>query len=415
MSDDTDIDSSDTTVATNTVHTGDASEVLQHLPPSSTHAVVTDPPYGMGFMERDWDSFGDDTSDDDDLTYREWCASWGDLARRIVKPGGHVLAFGGSRTHHHLMAGLEDAGLELRDTITYHYGDGFPKPLDVAKEIDSLAGEEGELGGPKTPRHRSKIENGGSQHHEGYERAWMNDPDAVEKNAREYHPATDDAQRWDGWMTELKPATEFIVVARVPLAEDTIAANVRDHGVGAFNVDACRIERSDDGGHYPGPDTVTDDATTYSSRREGGDGAHPDGRYPSNVAFDSAAAADLARRTDTSAERYFYTSRATTAEKTRDGAITNDHPTVKPVDLMEWLVQLVTREGQLVVDPFAGSGTTGVACRNTGCEFALVEQDPVYADVARARVGLEPDDPSRVRTAPESQLGLEAFGGGERE
>jgi DNA modification methylase len=424
---------------TNSIQTGDCFDVLEGLPAESVHAVVTDPPYFLGdsgFMSRDWDDFSDSRQ------YQEWCREWAGLCRQVLKPGGHLLAFGGNTRHHRLFSGVEDAGYEVRDTLTWHYGSGFPKALDVSKAIDKQADAEREVVGTKEGQPGySDTENTGqirpTEHAGGYD-SYLD----------ETAPATDAAERWDGFKTALKPATEFVVLARKPLGEGTVAENVQEWGTGALNVDGCRVEtdgnRPDRGGENNGSDSVFGQVqgSNYAT------GTTTKGRYPSNVVFDQQAAEQLDREvgelgvsrggSDASPfenggmyaneherdydatpgkgdsggpSRYFYTSKATKAERTLDGRIENAHPTVKPHDLMEWLVRLVTAEGQTVLDPFAGSGTTCKAAKDLGREFIGIEKQPKWADVARVRVGLTPEDPARVRD-DDDQQGLEAFADG---
>jgi len=358
-------------------------------------------------------------------------------AQRVLKAGGHLLAFSGNRTHHRLFSGVEDAGYEVRDTLTWHYGSGFPKALDVSKAIDKQADAEREV-----------VGTGQS----GEERGTWNDAiDNHEDFGGEYDvtaPATDAAEKWDGFKTSLKPATEFVVLARKPLSEGTVAENVQEHGTGALNIGGCRVG-SGNGDNRDGEDSkerrYTEDGGTNFAAKPGPRGGHDEGRYPSNVVFDEQAAEQLDREVGDTTEhngesfagqtvaatqdtygdydgertvhsfndtggpsRYFYTSKASRAERTLDGRIANAHPTVKPQDLMEWLVKLATREGQIVLDPFAGSGTTCAAAKDLGRQFVGIEKQAKWADVARVRVGLTPDDPSRVRDN-DSQQGLEAF------
>lgn len=408
----------------NRVHTGDAFDVLDDLPDASIHACVTDPPYGLAFMGRDWDDF-------EPKEYQEWCEEWSTAAKRVLKPGAHLLAFSGNRTHHRLFAGVEDAGFEIRDTITWHYGSGFPKSKDVGKLIDKREGEYenrekvGERDIPpdlpqQSPRNTNTVTktNSGA---DKYEREGGLD---ITK------PATETAEKWDGWKTLLKPATEFLAVARKPFDGAAVDC-VLEHGTGALNIDGCRVGTDPTGGHWPGGDDKIGDENLYSNGRSGGE-HNPDGRYPANVVFDEAAAADLDDEVgETSGStvsempkkatngndygeydtdetgvygfddsggpsRYFYTSKASKSDRTLDGQVPNDHPTVKPTDLMEWLVRLVTREDQVVLDPFAGSGTTLLAAKQQARQFVGIEKQPKYADVARARIGIDVRDPSHV-------------------
>lgn len=404
------------------VITADAFDALADLDAKSVHAVVTDPPYGLAFMGRDWDDF-------EPREYQEWCEEWAGLALDVLKPGGHLLAFSGNRTHHRLFSGVEDAGFEVRDTLTWHYGSGFPKALDVSKAIDKAAGAEREVVGTRRQRANSEDSN-----------VDLNNSAAPVEHITE--PATDAAREWDGFKTALKPATEFIVLARKPF-EGTVAENVQAHGTGALNVGDCRIgtgERTND--PAGNPETGSSFGMFEQGMSADAEPTKAEGRYPANVIFDAEAAERLDRENehgDPSPERvgekggndgaledfagstadavgrwpadpgggpsrYFYTSKATRAERTLDGKIENAHPTVKPIGLMEWLVRLVTAEGQHVLDPFAGTGTTGRAAKNLGREFTLIERNPEWADVARARCGLTPDDPSIL--TPDGQTTL---------
>jgi site-specific DNA-methyltransferase (adenine-specific) len=423
---------SSTDLDKNVVHTGDCFEVLESLPAESIHAVVTDPPYGLAFMGRDWDDF-------EPKEYQEWCEQWATEVRRVLKPGGHLLAFSGNRTHHRMFVGVEDAGFEIRDTLTWHYGSGFPKASDVSKVIDKRADAEREVVGTK-----EKLQSFDSEMNNTYGDA--PDREGVQQITE---PATDAAQQWDGWKTGLKPATEFVVVARKPFDGATVDC-VLEHGTGALNIDGCRIEggeRPDRGGENNGSDSVFGQVqgSNYAT------GTTTEGRYPANVVFGEQAADALdaevgelsggdyrppqernrKRHFDEVDEeqgnftgksnapdnygdeggpsRYFYTSKATKAERTLDGKIDNAHPTVKPQDLMEWLVKLVTAEEQVVIDPFAGSGTTLKAAKDLNRQFVGIEKQAQWADVARVRAGLTPNDPSHVRDTDDAQSGLETY------
>lgn len=407
---------------TNRIHAGDSLEELDKMDAESVHAIVTDPPYGLAFMGRDWDDF-------EPKEYQEWCEEWARKALRVLKPGGHMLAFSGNRTHHRLFTGVEDAGFEIRDTITWHYGNGFPKGADMGKMIDKREGAEREVVGnyehPEGGKRESQPGNGIPA--EGHEKLdeWHTPIEA---------PATDEAKQWDGWKTQLKPATEYVVVARKPFDGATVDC-VLEHGTGALNIDGCRVDHDVEEKHTSrGGDHRGEDGTIrLDKRKQTLETPDPSGRYPANVVFDETAAADLdeqvgeldaptsnSRKNDTGMfdpgthekeggyndpggpSRYFYTSKATRSERTLDGRISNAHPTVKPADLMEWLVKLVTKEGQTVLDPFAGTGTTCRAAKDLGRKFVGIERDLTWADVARARCGLTVTDPS-VLTADEQQ------------
>jgi len=413
---------------TNTIHTGDAFDVLPELPAESVHACVTDPPYGLAFMGRDWDDF-------EPKEYQEWCEKWAREVKRVLKPGAHLLAFSGNRTHHRLFTGVEDAGFEIRDTITWHYGSGFPKASDISKTIDKRADAEREVVGRATDATGREVADGYDEESTDY--------GTVKRNAYETEPATDAAKKWDGWKTGLKPATEYVVVARKPFDGATVDC-VLEHGTGALNIDGTRLNIEDEEEYEfnsAGSNRGDEDRDGMFVQPGKAEAKSADkGRYPSNVVFDETEAERLDREvgeTDTGdtvtrsnsiwgnanddggmegegyqdgggPSRYFYTSKASKAERTLDGAIDNAHPTVKPADLMEWLVTLVTAEGQTVLDPFTGSGTTCRAAKDLGREFVGIERQAKWADVARVRVGLTPDDPSVVR-ADDAQHGLETY------
>jgi len=272
-------------------------------------------------------------------------------------------------------------------------------------------------------------------------------------------PATDAAEEWDGFKTALKPATEYVVVARKPLSEGTVAANVQTHGTGALNIDGCRVGEDTDTSRPAGDMAETQDKYGHYDGDQT-NGSESGGRYPSNVVFDAVEAERLDREvgelgggqfkqhsdvqvdakshnTDEGYDRpgntmyageqpdgvrsygdaggpsrYFYTSKASRSERTANGRLPNDHPTVKPLDLMEWLVRLVTAEGQTVCDPFAGSGTTLKAAKELGRGAIGIERQPEYADLARARAGLTPEDPSRFVDDGATTLQAYTDGGG---
>lgn len=268
---------------------GDCLEALATLEPDSVHAIVTDPPYGLSFMGQHWDHAVPGVE--------YWRACY-----RVLKPGGHCLAFAGTRTYHRMACAIEDAGFDIRDMVTWHYGSGFPKSHDVSKAIDRAAGTTGSYGAPKSAAHAGWIDRGamrGGEGHEGYQRPWMKDEAAVDRNARRYEPATDAAKQWNGWGTALKPASEPIVFARKPLC-GTVAENVLAHGTGALNIDGCRIEfeetpdaatnplyRASNGYKHAGNDDSGSNSYSVKGRGEPSI-AHQNGRWPANVCHDGS-------------------------------------------------------------------------------------------------------------------------------
>lgn len=377
-----------------TLYHGDCLDVMRTLPDSSADSIVTDPPYGLGFMGRAWDDLPPGLP-------------WAQECLRVLKPGGHLLAFGGTRTSHRLAVAVEDAGFEIRDSIAWLYGSGFPKSLDVFKAIDKAAGAEREVVGTIPDRWTGK----------GNTLNFFTDRAQSEVTVTGA-AATSEAQRWQGWGTALKPAFEPIVVGRKPLI-GTVAANVLAHGTGALNIDATRVQYVSDADRdqtrVPVPIQHNDARGVYQSGTGVGRTGEifkpaPAGRWPTNVVLDGSQAdaldaenAPTASRigkprgavngdgwgmTATGSEyddqggpsRFFptfrYEAKAPTIERPRHGEIA--HPIVKPLDLMRWLVRLVTPTGGTVLEPFAGSGTTAEACVIEGFKCIAIEREAEY-------------------------------------
>ncbi len=332
---------------------GDCLDALPLLPAASVDAIVTDPPYGLSFMGKRWDY--------DVPSVEVWAE-----CLRVLKPGGHLLAFAGTRTQHRMAVRIEDAGFEIRDMIAWVYGSGFPKSRNIA-EVDMDGA---------------------------------------------------DRDRWVGWGTALKPALEPITVARKPLV-GTVADNVLTHGTGALNIDGCRVHSHDSQGYaytvqrmMPG---AGQNATGKTHQEDVEFSGHTkDGRWPANLIHDGsdevveafpqakgqqgvtgkrkqgavygAVTEDgegVEPRADTgSAARFFYCAKASRADRGAENA----HPTVKPTDLMRYLCRLVTPPGGVVLDPFMGSGSTGKAAALEGFRFIGVERDADYWAIAQARV-----------------------------
>jgi DNA modification methylase len=445
------------------------------FPDASVDAVVTDPPYGLEFMGKDWDGadgfrrslntadagrdnvFGRTSPEYRALhTFQQWCEQWAAECLRVLKPGGYLFAFGGARTYHRLTSGIEDAGFEIRESIAWLYGQGFPKSLDVSKAIDQAAGAEREVLSEGVPLKR--MIPGADQNRTG---SWIKDNGRIYVPV-ETAPATEDAARWQGWATALKPAFEPVVVARKPLA-GTVVANVLEYGTGALNIDACRIATSDDlgGGAYAkdGGRGVSDSLNPSGMNRPGatahGEYVQPSGRWPTNVVLDDTQAAELDQQTGTTrstkgkprtgsngdgwgmtatgaeyddqggASRFFpvfrYEAKAATSERPRcwvhDCACEHDtpmpplgacatcgmpgkeiaHPTVKPLDFMRWLIRLVTQPGGVVLEPFAGSGTTVEACIQEKVTCIAIEQEADYLPLIMHRINRRLDPVAAVK------------------
>ncbi|MCB0135005.1 MAG: site-specific DNA-methyltransferase [Caldilineaceae bacterium] len=417
------------------LHHGDCLDVLRTLPENSIDAIVTDPPYGLRFMGKHWDY---DVPGVD---------VWAECLR-VLKPGGHLLAFGGTRTYHRMAVAIEDAGFEIRDQIQWLYGSGFPKSRDVSKAIDEEAGAEREdaiKGG-----HMGISINGGDGRNE--RAAELHKYNQINKGALlRGTPATPDAERWQGWGTALKPANEPICMARKPLV-GTVAANVLAWGTGAINVDGCRVGTEDDTGRPCGVHGWQHHAKGFTQSGKMVTQSHASGRWPANVIHDgsdevvglfparagaqggkdnrgrthgafSMDSPRQATRKDTwqprdelgSAARFFYCAKASKAERDAgldglpevarhtlsggefiaDGRTAvmgkaearNHHPTVKPVALMRYLVRLVTPPGGVVLDPFCGSGSTGIGAVVEGFRFVGIERETEYVEIARLRIG----------------------------
>jgi DNA modification methylase len=377
---------------------GEVPTALDELAPESIHACVTDPPYELGFMGKSWDGSG--------VAFRPetWAA-----VLRVLKPGAHLIAFGGSRTYHRIACAIEDAGFELRDTLMWIYGSGFPKSLDVSKAIDRRNGDERPVRGVDVRRNAPSGIVGAGRESVLIERKITSAASAA-------------SAAWDGWGTALKPSFEPVILARKPLG-GTVAACVLEHGTGALNIDTCRIpfrDEDDQAGaaaaaaQRSGQDQNAN-RRAYSNFNDGAGSLQPyldgldRGRWPANVLHDDSPDVRLHLG---DARRFFYSPKASaedreegthelelkTLHRVNPGGIENDpkwaprqrrntHVTVKPSGLMEWLVRLVCPPGGTILDPFAGSGTTGVAALRQGFGFVGVEMLEEHVTIARARVG----------------------------
>lgn len=430
---------------TYTIHAGSNLDILPTLPDNSVDSIVTDPPYELGFMGKKWDNSG--------IAYST--ELWTECLR-VLKPGGHLLSFGGTRTWHRVAVAIEDSGFEVRDSIAWMYGSGFPKSLDVSKAIDKAAGAEREVLGPKrTPDGKTYAEfqknlvakSGGIMG-----KTVPINPATQVKTA----PSTPEAQQWEGWGTALKPAFEPIVVARKPLI-GTVAENVLTHGTGGLNIDGSRIGFAED---KRAAGTRTYKAGTLAGGLNG-DGALQQaphdglGRWPSNVILDPYTAELLDEQSGVSqsritnrglqtsgqsgglagsqpnykegtdgirghndsggASRFFYCAKASKRDRNegleglegrlpafgnnsgdglgrgisgtrQDIPRQNFHPTVKPTNLMRYLVKLVTPPNGVVLDPFTGSGSTGKAAILEGFDFIGIELTEEYLPIIQGRL-----------------------------
>jgi len=400
----------------NKIYNQDCIEGMKLLEDNSVDAIVTDPPYGLSFMGKKWDY--------DIPSIEVWKE-----ALRVLKPGGYLLSFAGTRTQHRMAARIEDAGFEIRDMIAWVYGSGFPKSLNIGKAVDKLQGNE-----------RDKI---------GYQRRGNSVNTDFMSGGNDITSGTSE---WEGWGTALKPALEPITVARKPLSEKTVAENCLKYGTGGINIDDCRVDfqskedydesvnknRHGDFNSNNGIRVPT--KGIYSGDNRPPVNYEPQGRFPANLIHDgSEEVTNLFPDTKSqghwsktkttgfgefgngkseyfgvgekdklggSASRFFYCAKASSSERNngcdeleeqvlvRQGLAgehknpthKNNHPTVKPLKLMQYLVRLVTRKGGVVLDPFMGSGTTAVACKFEEMNFIGFERENDYANIAKERV-----------------------------
>jgi len=438
---------------------GDCLEKLKELEDNSVDSIVTDPPYELGFMGKSWDNTGIANN----------VEMWKECLR-VLKPGGHLLAFSGTRTYHRMASAIEDAGFEVRDMIEWVYGSGFPKSLNIGKKVDELQGNEREVVG--------KGKGVGGENLNKLSRENGNDDEnakscgAYGKGAKQVPieiDITKGTSEWEGWGTALKPAHEPICMARKPLSEKNIAENCLKWGTGGINIDESRISVN------PEIDDMLrevkrekrqtetwENGSGFKNETNSLTGVPINGRFPANLIHDNSEevrecfpnagkgnggkpynyAGKEYNNKDTSmfngdkpqapsnfndsgnASRFFksiiYTPKASKAERNRgcegleekpkvfngqsDKPSTdmkdvekrfttlpkaNNHPTVKPIALMEYLIKMVTPKGGVVLDPFTGSGSTGVACKKNGFGFIGIELEPDYCKIAEQRLAQE--------------------------
>ena len=409
---------------------GDCLEEVQKLVDKGVQvdSIVTDPPYhltsiverfgkegsapakdkdgafqrqSVGFMGKEWDG--------GDIAFRQ--ETW-ELFMKVLKPGGHLLAFSGSRTYHRMAVAIEDAGFNIRDQIMWLYGSGFPKSLNIGKSVDKKPGNK-------------RIKTGQTKTHSNKGMPQAEERTAIGAGAfgqEVEEEITVGTSEWEGWGTALKPAHEPIVLARKALSENSIVANVLKHRTGGIHIDACRIEYADEndrsGWHKTGGGGKGYmDTSTFKIREISPEEIQErtkNGRFPANI-MHNGLQEDWAR--------YFYCPKTSKAEKNKglenlpikktssmsgrrdshdmegysiDNDVTgrfvtekqNVHPTVKPVKLMKYLCRLITPKGGTVLDPFMGSGSTGIAAKDEGFEFIGIEREKEYFEIAERRISV---------------------------
>lgn len=409
---------------------GNNLDVLKDLESNSIDSIVTDPPYGISFMNKKWDY------DVPSVKFWKECL-------RVLKPGGHALVACGTRTQHRMAINLEDAGFEIRDIVAWVYGSGFPKSLNIGKAIDEKEGNIREVVGSRVA-------------HDIRGNALMEArcPEIKKEKSRINVNITRGSSEWEGWGTALKPAMELWTLCRKPLSENTVAENVLKYGTGGINVDECRIETQDkiasvSGGMKRRNAKLKEQGfRPYSKGFENQDKEewtqNSKGRFPANLIHDGSEevlelfpntkSGDNCVRTkegsfvehgglgkagdvqitygdEGSASRFFYCAKASSTERNLglDGfeekrpdersekgmgsfdikgvrPQQNHHPTVKPVNLMKYLCRLITPKGGKVLDPFMGSGTTGIAAKLESFAFIGIELDPEFFEIAKHRI-----------------------------
>lgn len=331
------------------VYLGDSVELLSLLPGSSLDSLVSDPPYGLSFNGNSWDDASGfrrslphiDTSGMNAAeVFETWCSAWGTRALHALKPGAHAAVFGGARIWHRMAAGLEDAGFEIRDQIAWLHTTGMPKSADLSYAIDRLHG---------ATRHDREVQVKGDEGILGVTRS------VLHKGT----PVTDDAAAWEGWGTALRPGYEPIIIARKPMHQAT-ARNVLEFGTGGINIDEARFNG---------------------------------GRWPMNVVLDPAQADALDMFTGTwksdtpiSASFPIFRFEHKPSRSERPRAFGVSHQTVKPLGLMRWLISLITPPGGLILEPFAGSGTTIEAAQAAGFQIVGFEKDPEFIPLIQSRL-----------------------------
>lgn len=425
---------------------GNNIEILKDYPDNYFDSIVTDPPYGLGKepnaedLMKDWIEKGYHEIKGSGFMGKEWDAFvpqpifWKEVFR-VLKPGGHVLAFYGTRTYDWGVMAMRFAGFEVRDCIQWLYGSGFPKSHNIGKAIDKIEGNERELVQNNPNKRINKAD------------LCIDPLNSLKKD----FDITKGNSDWEGWGTALKPANEPIVLARKPLEKGlSVAENILKWGVGGINIDASRIEGIKRSPEFKNPNSKGQ----FNNVEQQIDWDNTQGRFPANIILDEEAAEILdeqsgvskssnAKRTrntvgsfgmpnDTTPEysdkggasRFFYVAKASKAERNKGldvfetkqttggggtyneeagakyGSIKaegkNFHPTVKPIKLMQYLVKMITPPNGIVLDPFCGSGTTGVACKLDGFQFIGLEQDPEYSKIAEARINNCKIEPKQI-------------------
>ena len=376
---------------------GNNIEELKKFDDNYFDSIVTDPPYEIGFMGKSWDASGIANNPE----------MWSECLR-VLKPGGYLLSFSATRTYHRMAVAIEDSGFEIRDMIEWVYGSGFPKSRNIGKDM-----EKKEVGGIKNLKQIGtkkgiKVETGTQGF--SYSKEYVAGKSMGGRQISGEIPVYEINNSWGGWGTALKPAHEPICMARKPLSEKTVAENCLKYGTGGINIDESRV-----GTEEMKAQTSGKTSRAYQSEETttaGGIGEDKIGRFPANLIHDNSE--EVRECFPNESERFFksiiYQAKASKAERNKGceeledkninerkeggkslievsgASAKNNHPTVKPVALMEYLIKMVTPKGGIVLDPFMGSGSTGVACVLNDFEFVGIDLDKDYCEIARARI-----------------------------
>ena len=420
---------------------GDCLKKLPKFDDNSIDALCTDPPAGINFMNKEWDKNRGGRE-----CWVMWLQEIMEQCYRVLKPGSHGFVWAIPRTSHWTATALEDAGFEIRDIVTHLFGSGFPKNLNISRVIDKAAGKD-HLRKRTYKKHTGG--NGGVISNknclEGFRAPWRDDPEKCEASTWATAPHTEQAKKWDGWGTALKPASEHWILIRKPCSEKTVAKNVLKWGVGGINIDACRVGSEGfgaGGGSKVGSGKgVAENASGIKTNAKVMP-AHPQGRFPANLILDDVAGEMLDEQsgdcltggpkkqstkpgsfgggggdtqnvhtgTKGGASRFFYCAKPSKRERNAglnfnseivdDGRKKkidnpflrgkteriNTHPTVKSIQLMRYLCRLITPPKGIILDPFMGSGTTGCAAVKEGFSFIGIELDKKDCQISRSRI-----------------------------
>ena len=345
------------------LYCGDCLNIMQNMADNSVDSIITDPPYGISFMQKDWD-------------YSVPSVDIWKECLRLLKPGGHLLSFAGTRTQHRMAVNIEDAGFEIRDMLAWIYGNGLPKSTDISKTIDKAAGAERKVIG------RYRAPDGRDRNYEQWKISnrvnSFNTHTNSQKGCPITAPATEDAKKWSGWGTTLKPSFEPITMARKPFKGSAVN-NVLKYGTGAINIDDCRIKVE--------PEDMDKSEFIHEVL----------GRFPSNLIHDGSkdVLSIFPNKREYSVPRFFYCAKVSKRERNEGceklkekckESKQNYHPTVKPVDLMRYLCKLITPPNGVILDPFMGSGSTGKAALLEHFNFIGIEMNKDYVEIAKCRI-----------------------------